>query len=94
MALKVMNQALEKAVALVGGQTALAKLIGVKQQNVWQWLYDTGKPMSEYCIAIERATYGRVTRYELRPDVFGDLPQDPMQEEREENPSARRPRHD
>jgi hypothetical protein len=48
MALKVMNEALKKAVTLVDGQTALAKLIGTKQQNVWQWLYDTGKPMSEY----------------------------------------------
>jgi DNA-binding transcriptional regulator YdaS (Cro superfamily) len=74
MALKVMNQALKKAVTLVGGQTALARLIGTKQQNVWQWLYDTGKPMSEHCIAIERATYGRITRYELRPDVFGEPP--------------------
>ncbi|MES1926538.1 helix-turn-helix domain-containing protein [Salinisphaera sp. T31B1] len=64
---------LKRAVDLVGTQSGLARKIGgdVKQQNVWLWLQRNEAP-AEHCIAIERACGGKVTRYELRPDVFGD----------------------
>lgn len=64
---------LERAVQIVGGQTALAKVIGTKQANVWNWLNrPTSKVPPEFCAAIEAATEGEVTRRMLRPDVFGD----------------------
>lgn len=66
--------ALNKAIEIAGGQTALAKSIGVVQQNVWSWVHRFGKAPPERCIAIEKATNGRVTRYDLRRDVFGDPP--------------------
>jgi DNA-binding transcriptional regulator YdaS (Cro superfamily) len=72
MAKKVLNPALARAVAIVGSQARLANLIEKKQGHVWDWLYKTGRPLPECCIPIETATNGIVTRYELRPDVFGE----------------------
>lgn len=69
-----MIEALKRAVELAGGQSSLAKSIGVKQQHVWNWLNRDGKAAADRAILIERATGGQVTRYELRPDVFGEPP--------------------
>lgn len=75
-----MIDGLEKAIELVGGQNPLARAITVaintpdktvKQGRIWQWLHRDGKVPAEYCIAIERATGGAVTRHELRPDIYG-----------------------
>ena len=51
---------------------ALARLIGVQDQQVRQWQhgYNDRKPSPENCVAIERATNGEVTRQELRPDDY------------------------
>ena len=67
---------IELAVEIVGGQSALARAIGgeVKQAHVWYWLRRGGSVPAEHCGAIEAATNGKVTRAELRPDVFGPLP--------------------
>lgn len=64
---------IQRAVEIAGGQTALADKIGVKQQRVWKWL-TSGRAAPDCCIAIEEAIEGQVTRYELRPDVFGTAP--------------------
>lgn len=66
---------LARAIALVGGQSELARRIDVTQQQVWKWL-QSGRPAPESVRAIERATDGRVSRYDLRPDVFGRIPAD------------------
>lgn len=65
--------ALERAVEKVGGQSALARACGgrVKQQHIWHWLNRLGKCPAEHALLIEKACNGVVTRYELRPDVFG-----------------------
>jgi DNA-binding transcriptional regulator YdaS (Cro superfamily) len=45
--------------------------IGVKsdaQIRQWQHGYADRKPSPEYCVSIERATEGKVTRKDLRPD--------------------------
>ena len=67
-------QALLRAILLAGGQTALANRIGKSQGQISQWLR-RGRVGPTACIAIETAVHGRVTRYELRPDVFGPPPQ-------------------
>jgi DNA-binding transcriptional regulator YdaS (Cro superfamily) len=59
--------ALIKAVRTAGSQKALARAIGVKQQNVHYWLKKKYPP-GEYVLPIERAT--GVPRYELRPDLY------------------------
>ena len=62
------EEALNVAVALLGGLTAAAeKLPGVKSyQTIQQWR-KAGVPI-EHCSDIEIATNGEVTRRELRPD--------------------------
>lgn len=78
--------ALSRAIEKLGGQSALARACGVKQGHVWHWLNKSHSVPGDYVLAIEAATGGAVTRYELRPDIFGtpatDRPQkDPVKEE-------------
>lgn len=64
-------EAIEKA----GGQTELAKKLGVKQGHINMWAYRNKKaPPPEYVLQIEEIT--GVSRHDLRPDVFGDKPQE------------------
>lgn len=64
---------LERALEIVGSQCALANACGTAQQTVWHWLRKAnGRVPAEYCAAVERATNGRVTKEQLRPDVFPD----------------------
>lgn len=68
--------AIERACRILGGQTELAAKTGVTPQAVNQWVR-SGKAPAERVLAIESATADpkskapRVTRYELRPDVYG-----------------------
>lgn len=68
------STAIHRAVSEVGGQAALASAIGVKPAVVWQWLNDVRPVPAHHCIPIETATGGKVTRHELREDVFGPAP--------------------
>ncbi len=67
-----MSEALAKAIEIVGGQTQLARLLGVKQANVWHWLNRAERIPAEYVLPIEKATGGQVGRHMLRPDLFPD----------------------
>lgn len=65
--------ALSRAVELAEGQSGLARICGgkVKQAHVWKWINGSGLIPAQYARPVEIALGGRVTRYELRPDVFG-----------------------
>jgi DNA-binding transcriptional regulator YdaS (Cro superfamily) len=63
----------EKAVALIGGTNATARALGIKPPSVSRWLRNQRVP-AEWCLALEALTKGQVTRYELRPDIFGPKP--------------------
>ena len=63
-----------KAVEIAGSQTALADLLGVSKVAVNQWLSGERPVPAGRCIAIEEATNGAVTRYDLRPAIFGQDP--------------------
>lgn len=65
---------IQAAVEAIGSQGALAKAIGVTQPLVWQWCNGKRPVAAHHCVAIEVATTGQVTRYDLRPDVFGNDP--------------------
>lgn len=65
-----MKTKLQKAIEILGSQTALAKQCGVKQQHIHYWLHHLGYVPAEHVIRIEKATNGKVTRYELRPDIY------------------------
>lgn len=69
--------ALQLAIDACDGQAELARLIGgkVKPQHVWNWINRDHCVPAEHCRAIERIAEERgakVTRYDLRPDVFGE----------------------
>lgn len=64
------GDALAAAVDLVGGQAKLARILGVTQPNVWHWLHKSERVPGEYVLKIEAATGGRVSRHDLRPDLY------------------------
>jgi DNA-binding transcriptional regulator YdaS (Cro superfamily) len=67
-----MTTPLSRAVDLVGGQAALARLLNTRQQAVWNWLNRGDRVPAEFCPAIERVTRERgqvITCEDLRPDV-------------------------
>ena len=61
---------LETAIRLAGGVPAIARAFEISQPAIHRWRA-RGKPPADRVIALERATMGRVTRYQLRPDIFG-----------------------
>lgn len=67
-------RALKRAIDKAGGQSALARACGVKQGHVWHWLNKSRRVPAEQALAVEAATGGAVTRYELRPDIFDSAP--------------------
>ena len=68
-----MNEPLEVAIRHIGTQDAFARRLGIKSPSVSEWK-SRGKVPAYRCIAIEQLTDGAVTRYDLRPDVFGVAP--------------------
>lgn len=60
--------ALERAVALAGGQSALARICGVSQPSVWAWLKNDKPLPAEHVLKVEAAT--GVSRSDLRPDLY------------------------
>lgn len=78
------RQALEAAIKAAGSQSALARRMNeapsakarkvpYRQQHIFHWL-SVGSVPAEHAPAIEWATDGVVTRYDLHPDVFGEPP--------------------
>jgi DNA-binding transcriptional regulator YdaS (Cro superfamily) len=65
---------LSRAIAAVGGQSELARRIGKTQGHISSWLRREGKVPAECALAVEGACEGAVTRYDLRPDIFGPPP--------------------
>lgn len=62
---------LQKARDAAGGKNAnLAKLLGVTESAVSQWK----RVPYQRAVEIEEKTGGRVTRHDMRPDVFGAVP--------------------
>jgi DNA-binding transcriptional regulator YdaS (Cro superfamily) len=65
---------LEKAIAIAGSQSALARKMGwpFTQAHIAAWLHRNkfrGVP-AEYVLHIEKVLEKAVTRYELRPDIY------------------------
>lgn len=69
-------EGLVKAIEVAGGQKALAKLCGdkVRQGHVYNWLNRNkhkGLP-PQYVLKVEKALNGKLTRHQLRPDIFNE----------------------
>lgn len=65
---KIRNKALQKVVTMVGGQSAMARLCGVKQPTVFYWLQNKTPPLR--VLQIEKIANGLVSKHELRPDLY------------------------
>lgn len=66
---KYINNPLATVIKIFGSQSELARRCGVCQQLVNLWLRTKTSP--KYCIKIEQLVNKKVTRYDLRPDIFG-----------------------
>ncbi|WP_373700718.1 transcriptional regulator [Neisseria dentiae] len=65
-----MQNALQAAVNLVGSQASLARKLGVQRSTVNSWIHGRNKIPPEAAIKIEKITDSKVTKKELRPDLF------------------------
>ena len=62
---------MEQVVNLLGSQTAVANKLEISPQAVSQWLTSGQVPVNRV-LDIETLVNGKVTRYQLRPDIYGD----------------------
>lgn len=65
----MINDAISRAIEVVGSQKKLAERIGVSQPNVFYWLHGKKKVSPERVPSIVEATNGLVLAYEIRPDL-------------------------
>ncbi|MDF4024106.1 YdaS family helix-turn-helix protein [Luteibacter sp. PPL201] len=68
-----MTMPLDRVIEILGSQEELAARLGIKSPSITGWRNRNRIP-SERCLALEEVTGGQVTRYEMRPDVFGTAP--------------------
>lgn len=66
--------ALRRCIEILGSQRAVAAVVGVKQPSVNYALNKSGLVPAEWCIPLESATGGAVTRQDLRPDIYLHAP--------------------
>jgi hypothetical protein len=66
---EISTRAIIKADRLIGSENALAKIIDVNRQNINYWKSSHGLPPYDKAVKICVATKGKVTLYELRPDL-------------------------
>lgn len=62
------DEALRKAIDAVGSTAKLAAALGLSSQAISQW----EEVPAHRVLAVERATGGKITRHELRPDLYPD----------------------
>ena len=71
----------DHAAQMVGGLTALARLLGVSVPTVHEWKTNKRPVPISRCFGIENVTNGAVTRQQLRPDdwqnIWPELAQSP-----------------
>ena len=68
--IKTPLDAIKCAVEIAGGQTALAARVGLAQAYVHNWVYRNKQVGPRFVIPVEKAVDGKVTRHQLRPDLY------------------------
>jgi len=66
----LMDEPLKRIIQSVGGMRPLARSLGISPQAVAQWRHVPAK----HVLAIETIINAEVTRYEMRPDIYGVAP--------------------
>lgn len=86
--------ALRAAKRILGSESAVAEVVGVKQPSVNYILNKADKVPAEWCIPLERATAAKgeiISRHQLRPDLYPVADEEPIRPERaDESPSQER----
>lgn len=59
-----------KIIKLAGSQLKLANLINVKQCTISSWVNRNKKVPSQHVLTIEKALENKITRHEIRPDLY------------------------
>lgn len=67
---KATDPVLSRVIEIFGSQTKLATALGLRQQTVNEAVRRGGPAPAKWCLKIEEATDGKVTRHELRPDLY------------------------
>lgn len=62
--------AIIRVVEHLGSQRCLAQHLNITQQAVSSWISVAKRVPAEYVLKMEKLTNGKVTRYELRPDLY------------------------
>jgi DNA-binding transcriptional regulator YdaS (Cro superfamily) len=52
--------------------TELAKMVGTSKANISRWESGTRRLTAEIAVLIDEKTGGRISRHDLRPDIFGE----------------------
>lgn len=60
--------ALKAAINELGSQSAMARLVGVSQPSVSDWVRRIGQLPAEHVLTVEAAT--GISRHVLRPDIY------------------------
>lgn len=60
------------AVKAAGSQSKLAEVLGISQQGVSYIINHADAVPAEVAVAIDRFTKGKISKCDLRPDIFGD----------------------
>lgn len=63
-------EALRRAKDLIGSEAAMAVAVGVRQPSVNYILRNGKRVPAEWCLPVEHATGGKITRHQLRPDLY------------------------
>jgi DNA-binding transcriptional regulator YdaS (Cro superfamily) len=63
------RNSIEQAAFYAGGQSALARELGITHQAVQAWCHKNRIP-AEWVIQVEQIVKGKITRHELRPDLY------------------------
>lgn len=69
---------IKRAIRIAGSEKKLGELVGRSQHAIWS-AKELGRVTAELAVRIERATEGQVSRFDLKPDLFGadaPLPED------------------
>lgn len=63
------NEALDKAISVIGSMGKLAAALGITKGAVWQWKEEGRRIPAQHCPPIEELANHVVTCEQLRPDV-------------------------
>ena len=69
---RLQKEAIERAIDICGTPDTLAAFSEVSVAAIYHWRNGVRKISPQSAIKIEAGTAGKVTRAELRPDIFGE----------------------